>query len=863
MTLPPPPGEPSGKLRLARAAVWAERAVRRVWPVACVILVFLALAFLGVFEGLNPYLHAGLIGIFLAALVFAWRRVRPEQPLWPSAQEGWRRLERDSGLTHRPFETLHDHLPAHEHGTAKEALWHLHRERVRRRLRTLRLRWPHADLAAHDPYALRSLVGLLFTIGLVAGWGDLGPRLAASVVPGFSGGGNASLDVWVTPPAYTGLAPIVLTPPEPAAAESAAPLKIPAGSVLTARLVGARGVVNLLANGQTKEMQRDGSGAFTISETIERGDSLGISIGRQLVRRWDITLLADAAPRIEFAGVPEKTPRSTLRVEYRAEDDYGIERVDFIVRLGLLGETPPSDEEIEVRLPLSGADRRSVGGRGFPDLTAHPWAGLPVRARLVATDAAGNVGRSEPAAFTLPERIFTHPLARALIDIRKTLTMRPNVDRVMIARQMLGLAARPEAYGDDPVVFLALRSGATRLARNVDPQTVRAVQDLLWDTALHLEDGGLTTAAQDLQAAQESLEEALAKEGVSREEIERLTQELQAAMDRFMDALEQYMREQMAQGRQLPELPPNLQAQALDRSMLQQMIDQIRNLAQTGAREAAQQLLSQLQQMLQNLQTGMQPGMQQSMQAFQDLQKLNDLARRQQALMDRTFQEAQRRRAEDGQRQGRDGQSGQEGQAGQQPGQEGQAGQQPGQAGQNGQPGRPSAPQGGAGSGLFSEEQAALRRELGELMQRLGEATGGQVPQPFGQADQAMRRALDQLQGNQPGGAVPQQGQAIEALQQALQQMAAQLSQQMQQMMGQGMMPGLFRGSAQSSPMNEDPLGRRQGMGGWADQSDVGIPSEADVQRAREILDELRRRSGDFRRPQIEREYIDRLLRQF
>jgi uncharacterized protein (TIGR02302 family) len=835
MSLPSPPGEPNGKLWLARLAVWAERMGQRFWIPACVVLVFAALALLGLFDGLNPYLHVLLILGFLAALVFAWRRTRGDEALWPPPQEGWRRLERDSGLEHRPFETLHDHVSAAAHGETEQALWRIHRERVRRRLKGLRLNFPHAGLAARDPYALRSLVGLLFGIGLVAGWGEIGPRLGGALLPGFSDGRNATLDVWVTPPAYTGLAPLVLTQAE--AVASTDPIKVPVNSVLTARLSGARGTVQLLANGATKPMERDGAGVYTITETVIGGDALAITAGRQTLRQWNIALLPDNAPRIEFTATPEKTPRSTLKVEYKAEDDYGIDKVDLVVRLGSVDEGAISDEEIEAKLPVSGGDKRAVKGRAFPDLTAHPWAGLPVRGRLVATDAAGNVGRSEPVAFTLPERIFTNPLARALIDIRKTLTLRPNADRIALARQILGLAARPENYSNDTVVFLALRAGATRLARNVDPETVRAVQDLLWDTALHVEDGGLSNAAKDLQTAQESLEEALAKEGVSREEIERLTQELQAAMDRFMDALEQYMREQMAQGRQIPELPPNMQNQALDRSMLQQMIDQIRNLAQTGAKDAAQQLLSQLQQMMQNLQMGMQPGAQQNMQAFQDLQKLNDLARRQQQLMDKTFREAQRRNGQ--------------GQQGQQP----QAGQQ-GQSGQLGQAGQ-------GGDGPYAQEQAALRRELGELMSRLGQAMGGELPQPFGRADQAMRRALDQLQGNQPGAAVPNQGQAIEALQQGLQQMAQQLSQQMQQMMGQGMMPGLFRGSSQPSPLNEDPLGRRQGMGGWADQSDVGIPSEADVQRAREILDELRRRSGDFRRPQIEREYIDRLLRQF
>jgi RNA polymerase-interacting CarD/CdnL/TRCF family regulator len=50
---------------------------------------------------------------------------------------------------------------------------------------------------------------------------------------------------------------------------------------------------------------------------------------------------------------------------------------------------------------------------------------------------------------------------------------------------------------------------------------------------------------------------------------------------------------------------------------------------------------------------------------------------------------------------------------------------------------------------------------------------------------------------------------------------------------------------------------------GAIDDESVKIPDEADVQRAREILRELYRRSGDRSRPPIERDYIDRLLRRF
>ena len=60
-----------------------------------------------------------------------------------------------------------------------------------------------------------------------------------------------------------------------------------------------------------------------------------------------------------------------------------------------------------------------------------------------------------------------------------------------------------------------------------------------------------------------------------------------------------------------------------------------------------------------------------------------------------------------------------------------------------------------------------------------------------------------------------------------------------------------------------DPLGRPLTNGGAYDQNDVKIPDNNTMQRARDILDELRRRAGERDRPQIELDYIDRLLQRF
>ncbi len=84
----------------------------------------------------------------------------------------------------------------------------------------------------------------------------------------------------------------------------------------------------------------------------------------------------------------------------------------------------------------------------------------------------------------------------------------------------------------------------------------------------------------------------------------------------------------------------------------------------------------------------------------------------------------------------------------------------------------------------------------------------------------------------------------------------------MMQQMGQG--PGIGPGRP-FDPMRQrrDPLGRYMPSPQGIDTRDLMIPDESAVERAQRILQELRRRAGQHRRPKIELDYIDRLLRRF
>ena len=64
---------------------------------------------------------------------------------------------------------------------------------------------------------------------------------------------------------------------------------------------------------------------------------------------------------------------------------------------------------------------RRVAQASYSDLTGHPYAGLMVDAHLEARDGAGQTGVSKTITFRLPERVFTDPLARALIEQRQAL----------------------------------------------------------------------------------------------------------------------------------------------------------------------------------------------------------------------------------------------------------------------------------------------------------------------------------------------------------------------------------------------------------------------------------------------------------
>ena len=132
---------------------------------------------------------------------------------------------------------------------------------------------------------------------------------------------------------------------------------------------------------------------------------------------------------------------------------------------------------------LPQARTRNGIGQTIKDLTDHPWAGAEVTMTLVAHDEGGNVGKSEPFAFRLPERVFTKPLARALIEQRRNLALDANT-RPLVITALDALAIAPEKFTPEAGVYLGLRSIFWSLVRAKSDDDMRDVVTRLWQMAV-------------------------------------------------------------------------------------------------------------------------------------------------------------------------------------------------------------------------------------------------------------------------------------------------------------------------------------------------------------------------------------------
>jgi len=834
----------------ARQRLALERALRAGFVLGAVIGVWALLALVGAHERL-PLLAQSLSAIAALGLIgwLGWRAYKEWQA--PTEEEARARLAVDSKLEPGSFDALRDR-PARYDAFAM-ALWARERERAIERAEHVRAGPPRARLDDFDRYKLRYVLLIALLAALVFA-GALAPdRLARAFLPDpgpLLGDTEMAVEAWVTPAEYTNAPPISLSDvigervPTPPSVEA------------MVRVTGPVGAPRLVYDGQGGRRSvlftRAADGAWEARLAISGAGRLRI-VRFHTRAFWRIAPAPDAAPTAAFNAPIEMLPEEHARLGWRASDDFGVQRLALRVRplnppQGLL-QADPVDTPIE----SPAGDPREAEAESEVDLAAHPYAGMEVEAFIVAFDALGQEGVSDPLRMTLPEKVFLQPLAQAAIEIRRHILAerrayrgaaevrretrptgaamdgfrievrnydrRPNLQRAPdgirhAARLIDALTMLPEdGYFRDLAVYLGFRSARAQLDVAAEIGDTDLAADTLWRTALRAEYGGSGDARRALEEAQRQLAEALAQ-GAPQERINQLLDALRRATENYMQALVQ---EAMRNGETANNEDTEDQAQISGQD-IEELLAEVERLAQQGRNAEAQQLLQMLAGILANLDVQLsesQGGEGEGGEDEQMQQSMDELAEamgEQRALRDETQQQQEQQ-------------------------------QQQGQGGSGGEQ------EGGQGGDALAQRQGEIRQGLAEAQEMANEA-GAAPSDDLNAAGEAMRQAEDALRRGDLEGAEAAQSAALERLREGADALAAEIRDRGRE--------GESGGDSQSG---RDPLGRANGSARGDGEGE--IPDTADPVRAREIFDEIRRRAQDPNRPEAEREYLRRLMDRF
>ncbi len=625
-------GDALSRLKLTQALDRAIYAIawERAWPhlarVLTVVGLFLVVSWAGLWLALPSVIRA--IGL----VVFAGAAIAALVPLlrfrWPGRDEALSRLDRGSGIRHRPATTLTDTLSSKD--PVALALWQAQRERTLASLKRIRAGLPHPRLALHDPWALRALVMVMLVATFFAAGDERAMRLGAAFDwNGVLAPTNVRVDAWITPPLYTGKPPVILSAAnkEAAALPASGPLAVPAGSTLIVRSSGSS--LDVVTSGGLKEVAPSEAAPKGTNEkhfTIT-GDGTAHVRAPSGQPQWAFAATPDRPPTIALAKDPERQAYGALQLSYKIEDDYGVTgaAAQFVPRAtedkdgtkDADGKAArPLFQPPQFALTLPNARTRNGVGQTVKDLSEDPYSGADVTLTLTAKDEAGNEAKSEPFNMRLPGRLFTKPLARALIEQRRILALDANKNSDVYAA-LDALMIAPEMFTPEAGQYLGLHSVARQLEAARTDDSLREVVASLWALAVTIEDGNISDVAKALRAAQDALKQALQR-GASDEELKKL-------MDNLRTALDNYMRQYAQQMRSNPLARPAI---GLDDQM-----KRIERLIQRGNREAAARELDRLARALENP-----PGPPSAEQKEMDeiARELNDLLREQNALRDET-----------------------------------------------------------------------------------------------------------------------------------------------------------------------------------------------------------------------------------
>ncbi|WP_144751865.1 TIGR02302 family protein [Bartonella saheliensis] len=796
------------KLLCVRILMWFILLFERIWgrllPFFLVLSLFCSLSWLGIFSILSYWPHLLLLGLMLFLAVGSLFFLQGFR--FPKMKEVHQRLEQVNGLKNQPLSVQTDHLCAENDDDFRTIVWHEHQRRMARQLSHLKTGFIHLNSVAYDPLALRTVCFLLCVCAFSFSFGSLGGRLTdAFDFRPFIDEASMRVDAWVTPPAYTSVAPLYLTKDEKTQ------VTIPQGSNLVVRVVNGAGItVKAVSKKDGQEVLfAKKNEKVTLNEPIihfethlENSIDLLVS-SRHRQQKWHLQVMKDQIPTIRWLEKPGRILTGSLELQYELDDDYGVSKA-FVEIEPFLNQHKSNlslykAPEIKLLLPRGGKGKM----RTVQDVSAHPWAGAEVKITLVAEDGAGQQGRSKTFVMILPQRVFSNPVARAVIELRRLLALDVSM-RERVLDMLSALLVRPQEGLQNFTHFLVLQSVWTRLSMAETQEDLRDVVDYLWQIALGIEGNQLESVQKNLKQAQAALRDAL-RYGAPETEIKRLVEDLRQAMDAYIHALAEAPHDKSHPNNN------NIRRPNLAEDSLEKKLNLIEEMAKTGSSLAAEQLLAELEKTLDHLQVqkgdqGGEKHQKQSAKMKEKMDQLGDLMRRQQEILNETHQlEKERQRGE-------------------------------------------NIPEEQRKS--LKKRQDALQSELSMLEKELS-SQGFESRDAFKKAEEKMNSAGDALDQGNNQMSMQNQADALEALRQGAQNIVEKMREMLKE-----------AGDKQNANSgSEDPLGRS--LSSTTDQEGQqgsSLPQESDQTRARQILEEIRKRLAKEHILEVEKNYLERLL---
>jgi hypothetical protein len=587
----------------------------------------------------------------------------------------------------------------------------------------------------------------------------------------------AGLGGRIESPAYTGLPPQDL-------GRLPAYFEAPAGGVLhlsgraSGPLAAAQLVVGdadtvalaVAADSLSGALPLDGSRTFVVTLLDDRG----------LVGRGDLTyevqVIPDRVPVVQLSRPDDDgrlVPGAPLLLQVAADDDYGLDRVDLLLRRGDagggswtadLGGAGARDDGWEP-VPLVGADGQP---RAHGDASRTSLGRLPVRAVLRPATSAGGVRldlQLQPADLALVPGDVLELVAEAADNRRPGPpgVSRSAVLRLQVPSSLELLEARDESAAGHRDDLAEMRRRTESLGADLE----RLRRELLKDPAPDWD------RRQELQAAverQQAMQSELSRIG------EQMQRELEALAESRLTSPE--IMEQMDR---IAELLDQARTEGGTQEMLEQLRQQLQEMSPKELTLSMEELNRGQTDMLRRLDTAMQMlddlAREQQMEGLTDL--LAEMLRKQQELAEASRDQQDGEPGEEPA-----GEESSEGE-GADPHGDNQDQQDTGEPG--GEPrqdeGDPSADQQARNEELarrqeaLAEEMAALEERLRETLEDLKEqaAEDGEMSAAEQEMQEALEQALQQMQEQQTSDTMSEAGENLQ------QQMPGEAGEQMQQ----------------------------------------------------------------------------------